>query len=311
MTNSARPPVLVTGGNGYLGSWLTARLLADDVPVRVTIRSADREPALREALDRAGVDHSGLEVVHAGLLADGGWAEAVDGVREVHHVATPMVMASDPDDVVPAARDGALRVLRAARTAGVERVVLTSSFAAVGYTAKPVRDYTEDDWTDPAAPGLPAYPLAKTVAERAAWAFVADGVPELVSLNPTFILGPALTDPRSSLAMVSSLLDGQMRVVPRQRFGLVDVRDVAEAHLLAMAHPEASGRRYLLLADGPTMTYGDVARAIGAEVEEAAGDEPPPLTIHNERAKVELGFRPRPVAETLADTVTSLRTVSA
>jgi nucleoside-diphosphate-sugar epimerase len=312
-------PTLVTGGNGYLGAWLTSTLLASGTTVRATLRSPDREAHLREAVARAGVDDARLEIAFAGLTSDDGWDEAVSGCGTVHHVATPMIQPTDPVEVVVPARDGALRVLRAARDAGVRRVVLTSSFAAVGYSPKPVRDYTEDDWTDPETPGLPAYPLAKTIAERAAWDFVAQegGDLELVSLNPTFILGPILTpEARSSLGLVKGLLDGQLHVVPRQRFGVVDVRDVADAHVRAMDTPAASGRRYLLLADGPTVTYLALAHTLRDQpgglghrvvAEEAPGEEPTPLTIRNDRAKAELGFAPRPLATTLMETAESLR----
>jgi nucleoside-diphosphate-sugar epimerase len=317
--------VLVTGGNGYLATWLIASLLRAGTPVRATVRSLDREQALRDAVRRGGAegaegaDGAGLEVVPADLMADDGWAEAAAGCADVYHVASPMLQATDPAEVVEPARQGTLRALRAARDAGVRRVVLTSSFAAVGYSPKPVRDYTEDDWTDPETPGLAAYPLSKAVAERAAWDFVEreGGGLELVAVNPTFILGPALTsDARSSLQLVRAMLDGDMPAVPRQRFGLVDVRDAADAHVRAMTTPEAAGRRYLVLADGPTITYLRVAEILRERLGDAAarvptaevpGDEPAPLVIHHERAERELGWRGRPVEETVVDTATSLR----
>ncbi|RIX31041.1 NAD-dependent epimerase/dehydratase family protein [Amnibacterium setariae] len=311
--------VLVTGGSGYLATRLIADLLRSGVEVRTTVRSLASEPEVREAVRRAGADDGGLQVVTASLTADDGWAEALAGVEDVHHLASPMIQSSDPDEVVVPARDGALRVLRAARDAGARRVVLTSSFAAVGYSPKPVRDYTEDDWTDPATPGLPAYPLSKAVAERAAWDFVAQegGGLELVALNPTWIAGPTLTTAaRSSLAFFTAQLEGRMPVVPRQRFGIADVRDVADAHRAAMVTPEAAGRRYLLLADGPTRTFLEVAAvlrdrlgALASRVatEEAPGEEAPPLVIHNDRAKAELGFRPRPAETTIVETAESLR----
>ncbi len=311
--------VLVTGGSGYLATRLIADLLLQGDEVRATVRSHDREAAVRESVRRGGADDGGLELVVASLTEDDGWADAARGVDGVHHVASPMIQSSDPDQVVVPARDGALRVLRAARDAGVRRVVLTSSFAAIGYSPKAERDYTEDDWTDPATPGLAPYPLSKAVAERAAWDFVEreGGGLELVVLNPTWIAGPTLTtEARSSLQVFGAMLSGAMPVVPRQRFGVADVRDVAALHLAAMATPGAAGKRYLALADGPTTTWLGVARVLrdrlGAmadrvPTEEAPGDEPPPLTIHNDRAKQELGFRPRPVEETIVDTVVSMR----
>ena len=160
------------------------------------MRSLSSEREIREALRRGGVDDIGLEVVVADLGSDDGWARALAGVEEVHHVASPIPSAQpeDPDELIVPAREGTLRVLRAAREAGARRVVLTSSFAAVGYSPKPVRDYTEDDWTDPDTPGLPPYPRSKAIAERAAWDYIErhPGDIELVVLNPTFIIGPTL-----------------------------------------------------------------------------------------------------------------------
>jgi nucleoside-diphosphate-sugar epimerase len=315
-------PVLVTGGSGYLGTQLIAALLRDGREVRATVRSLEREGEVRAAVCRGAADDSGLEVAAAGLTADEGWAAAAAGCEEVHHVASPMIQSDDPDEVIVPARDGTLRVLRAARDAGVRRVVLTSSFAAIGYSPKPgaeYTEYTEADWTDPDTPGLPAYPRSKTIAERTAWDFIEHegGDTELTVLNPTFILGPTLTtQARSSLQLTKAMLDGTMPVVRRQRFGVADVRDVADLHIRAMAAPEAAGKRFLALADGPTISFlqmaqilrerlGQLARRVPTE--EAPGPEPPRLIIHNDRAKQELGWRPRPAETTIVETAKSLR----
>lgn len=310
---------LVTGGSGYLGTRLVTDLLLRGAHVRTTVRSSDREDAVRSAVRRGGADDGDLEVVVARLTDDAGWTEAVGGVDEVFHVASPMVLADDGDEVVAPARDGALRVLRAARDAGARRVVLTSSFAAVGYSPKAVRDYDEEDWTSPDTPGLAPYPLSKAVAERAAWDFVEreGGGIELVSLNPTWIAGPTLTaDARSSLGVFTAMLGGQMSVAPRQRFGIADVRDVADAHVAAMQTPSAAGRRYLLLADGPTLSWLEIADllresfpalATRVPTEEAPGEDTPALVIRNDRAKAELGFSPRPAVDTIRETVESMR----
>jgi dihydroflavonol-4-reductase len=313
--------VLVTGGNGYVGSQVIAALVRQGDEVRATVRSLGSEHDIREALRRGGADDIGLEVVVADLGSDDGWARALAGVEEVHHVASPIPPAQpeDPDELIAPAREGTLRVLRAAREAGARRVVMTSSFAAVGYSPKPVRDYSEDDWTDPDTPGLPPYPRSKAIAERAAWDYMErhPGDMDLVVLNPTFIIGPTLVSAlRSSLVAIKAIAEGTMPALPRQRFGVADVRDVADAHVKAAATPDAADKRYLLLADGPTITWLGLAEAIrddlgaaGANVtlQEAPGDDPPPLTIHNDRAKQELGWQPRSAQTTITDTVESVR----
>ncbi|WP_022877689.1 NAD-dependent epimerase/dehydratase family protein [Microbacterium sp. B19] len=322
--NTSHDTVLVTGATGYLGTRVVADLLQRGTPVRAVVRSLEGEPPLRDAVRRAGADDSGLELTVASLTEDAGWDAAVSGVAGVYHLASPMTLATEDANLLAPARDGALRVLRAARDAGIPRVVLTSSFAAVGYSPKPLndegaREYDERDWTDPDAPGLPDYPRSKTVAERAAWDFVereGNGL-ELVVLNPTWIAGPTLTaDPRSSLQAFLAMLDGHMPLAPRQRFGIADVRDVSTAHLAAMDTPDAAGKRYLLLADGPTISWLGVAsllrehlgdRAGAAPTEEVPGDDLPPLVIHNERAKAELGFSPRPAETTIFETLDGMR----
>jgi nucleoside-diphosphate-sugar epimerase len=313
--------VLVTGGSGYLGTQLIAALLRHGQEVRATVRSMDGEAGVRDAVRRGGVDDSGLELVAADLTSEDGWPAAVDGVEEVHHVASPIpsVQPKDPDELIVPARQGTLRVLRAARDAGARRVVLTSSFAAVGYSPKAVRDYTEADWTDPDTPGLAPYPRSKAIAERAAWDFIGtEGRDtQLVVVNPTFIAGPSLVAAlRSTLTGFKAIIEGTMPTLPRQRFGVADVRDVANAHITAMATPEAAGKRYLLVADDPTITWLGLAQILrdhlgpaGAHVttDEAPGEEPSPLTIHNDRAKQELGWRPRPAETTIVETAQSLR----
>ena len=242
--------VLVTGGSGFIGAHCIKRLHEDGYRVRTTVRSLSRE---REVRDMIG--DGPLEVVVADLTAEAGWAEAVAGCEYVLHVASPFPLAQPEheDELIVPARDGALRVLRAAREAAVRRVVLTSSFAAIGYGhGHPDTVYDETSWTDVDGPGVSAYAKSKTVAERAAWDFVeAEGRPlELAVINPVAVLGPLLgPDPSTSIELVKRLIDGSMPGTPKVAYGLVDVRDVADLHVRAMKAPEAGGERFLAIGE--------------------------------------------------------------
>lgn len=273
--------VCVTGGSGFLGSHCVAALLRDGHRVRTTVRSADREPVVRTMVAEAGVEaEDRLSFAHADLTGDAGWAEAVAGCEAVLHVASPFPLGvpKDPDELIVPARDGALRVLRAARAAGVRRVVLTSSFAAVGYGHAPrSTPFTEEDWTDlSGARPVPPYPISKTLAERAAWDYVhGEGAGlELAVVNPVGILGPPLgTDTGTSLEMVRQLLDGRVPGLPRLGFGVVDVRDVADLHLRAMTHPAAAGERFLAIA-GDFMRLRDMALVLRSRLGDDARKVP-------------------------------------
>jgi nucleoside-diphosphate-sugar epimerase len=196
-----------------------------------------------------------LEVVPADLTADAGWAEAVAGCSHVLHVASPFPLGQPKheDELIVPARDGALRVLRAASEAGVRRVVLTSSFAAIGSGhGHPGKVYDETSWTDVDGPGVSAYAKSKTIAERAAWDFVnGDGTPlELAVVNPVAVLGPLLgPDASTSIELVRRLINGSMPGTPKVAYGIVDVRDVADLHVRAMTAPEAAGERFLAMGE--------------------------------------------------------------
>lgn len=312
-------PVLVTGGNGYVGGRLVAELLARGHRVRATVRDAAKAGDVAALVRAAGVDPAGrLETVVTSLDDDAGWAAAMAGVSVVQHVASPFVSVPEDraDEVIAPAVNGTLRVLRHARDAGVAHVVMTSSFAAVGYSPKAGRRYDETDWTDPEGPNDP-YIRSKALAERAAWDFVAaqDGGPGLTVLNPTGIFGPVL-DGRlsSSVGAVQGLLTGTVPALPRMRFGVVDVRDVVEAHVRAMATPAAVGER-ILVTSGDVVSWGWVIdllrRELGMDITTvergAAGSEDvPPLEISNDKARRLLGMSFRPAGTTLLDTARSL-----
>lgn len=248
--------VLVTGGSGFIASHCILALLRAGHEVRATVRHLRRAEDVRAMMRRAGEpDADGLSFATADLEQDAGWETAVRGCDYVLHVASPFPRAvpRDENELIRPAREGTLRVLRAARDAGVRRVVLTSSFAAIGY-GHPVRatEFDEADWTVSDAAGVSPYVRSKTLAERAAWDFLQrhGGALELSVVNPVAVLGPVLgPDYATSIELVQRMLSGGMPVAPRLFFGIVDVRDVASLHLLAMTHPAAAGQRFVAAAE--------------------------------------------------------------
>jgi len=250
--------ILVTGGSGFVGSTSLLQLLASGYQVCTTIRSLKRESDVRSMLREGGAEACDrLSFVEADLETDAGWAEAVAGCEYVLHAASPFPLRipKHENELIIPAREGTLRVLRAARDASVKRVVLTSSFAAIGYGHAPQNaPFDETHWTNLAAEGLSAYVKSKTLAERAAWDFIASdgGSLELSVVNPVGILGPVLgTDFASSVLLIKRLMDGAIPGCPRLSFGLVDVRDVVDLHIRAMLHPAAKGQRFIAAAGEP------------------------------------------------------------
>jgi nucleoside-diphosphate-sugar epimerase len=256
--------ILVTGGSGFVGGHLIRQLLADGHDVRATLRNLQREPEVRAMLGGVADPGCRLNFVEADLGNDRGWKEAVAGCEYVHHVASPLPANApkDENELIAPAREGALRVLRASRDAGVKRVVLTSSFAAIGYGHSPqARPFSETNWTNLQASGLSAYVKSKTIAERAAWAFVIEEGRslELSVVNPVVVFGPVLgPDYSTSILLIKRLIDGALPGVPRLYFGVVDVRDVADLHIRAMTHPAAKGERFLAAA-GDFLSIRDIA----------------------------------------------------
>ena len=268
--------VLVTGGSGFIGSHSILQLLAAGHQVRTTVRSLKREADVRAMLKQGGVEPGDrLSFVAADLENDAGWAQAVAGCGYVLHVASPFPanVPRDEDELIVPAREGALRVLRAARDAGVKRVVLTSSFAAIGYGRAPqTAPFDETDWTNAKGGDVSAYVKSKTLAERAAWDFIAreGGGLELAVVNPVAVFGPVLgPDYSTSVLLVQRLMDGAVPGCPRLQFGVVDVRDVAELHIRAMTHPAAKGERFLAVA-GDFMSILDIARVLQSRLGAAA-----------------------------------------
>lgn len=246
--------VAVTGASGYIALHVIAELLDAGYAVRGTLRDMARGDSVRAALSRQ-TETSNLSFVQCDLMSDGGWDAAFAGCQYVHHIASPFPIAEpkDHDDLIIPARDGALRALGAAARAGVKRVVMTSSVAAIGYGQKGKEDFTEADWSNVEA-DIGAYAASKTLAERAAWDFMKtlpDGgtdiaAMELVTINPSLVIGPLIDpDGSASIELVRKLLAREVPGCPKFGICLVDVRDVAAAHVTAMTSPRAPGNRYI------------------------------------------------------------------
>ncbi|MBW9103296.1 SDR family oxidoreductase [Paraburkholderia phenoliruptrix] len=274
-SNSKDVSVLVTGGTGFIAQHCILALLDRGYRVRTTVRSLTRQTQVREQLNAGGVEPADrLSFVAADLASDEGWQEAVAGCAYVMHGAspTPTGTQTSEDDWIRPAVQGNLRVLRAARDAGVQRVVLTSAFGAICAGHGPMkRPFNESDWSDLTKPDVWPYQKSKTLAERAAWDFVARegrGL-QLSAINPVTVVGPVLgADYSHSIRLIRGMLNGQPGN-PRINSGFVDVRDLADLHVRAMTHEAASGERFIAIA-GESMWLADVAQLLKARMGHAA-----------------------------------------
>jgi nucleoside-diphosphate-sugar epimerase len=328
--------VLVSGGSGFLGGWCLVELLRRGYRVRTTVRDLGKEAEVRARVGSQVDAGDRLSFFAADLAGDDGWAQAVAGCDYVLHVASPFPAAQprDPDELIVPAREGTLRVLKAALDAGVDRVVVTSSIAAVrGGVSEAAAPLTEESWTDGDNAELTPYTRSKAIAERAAWDLAGerDAVARLAVVNPGAILGPALGGEQStSLQIVERLLKG-MPGTPRIGFSVVDVRDVADLQIRAMIAPEAGGERLIAVARfqwmadiaavlrerlGPAAAKVPkrgvpnlVVRAMGIfdpSVRSIAGQLGEKVEVSSEKAQALLGWSPRPVEETIVDCARSL-----
>lgn len=258
--------VLVTGSTGFIAGHLIKRLLEEGYTVRGTVRDLAREDKRAHLVALPGAAER-LTFVQADLMSDEGWDEAVAGCSGVYHTASPFPIAEpeSEDDLVRPAVDGTRRVLEACGRAGVRRAVVTSSVAAVTHGGGD-KTYTEADWSDTSeASTIKAYPKSKTLAERAVWE-LANELPglELATINPSYVQGPLLSGaPASSNEIVSRLLERRDPGVVDLVMGIVDVRDVADAHLAAMRVPEAAGQRFIV--HSANMSMPEMAAVLAAE----------------------------------------------
>lgn len=324
----------VSGGSGYIAGFVIRQLIAEGWTVTTTIRNLGREAEVRKAL---AADDSKLTFFAADLLDDSGWADAMAGCSHVAHVASPLPTGAvrHEDDLIVPAREGALRALRFARAAGVRRVVMTSSVAAIAYGhGKTSARYTEADWTDVNGPQVHAYAKSKTLAERAArdWMAAEGGNMEYVSVNPSAVLGPVLSpDFSGSIEIVTRLLSGSLPGLPDFGFGVVDVRDVADLHVRCLTAEGIAGERFI--ASGPFMMMREVAdilrSQLGAEARKVPARGLPSFVLRlaalfdptlrmvtgelgkrrvtlSDHATARLGWVPRPADETIVDSARSL-----
>lgn len=334
--------VLVTGGTGFVASWCIVELLQRGFAVRTTVRSLSKEQAVRAAISTAIDPGDRLTFFAADLTSDVGWDAAVAGCDYVLHVASPLGWDNpkDPDALIVPARDGALRVLRAATQAAVKRVVLTSACAAASpplASADSMNDETL--WTDPENGQLNAYQKSKTLAERAAWQFMRDyhGPTTLTTILPGAVFGPVLSaENLGSVQVIGRLLQGRLPGNPRLGFEVVDVRDLADVHIRAMTEAQAAGQRFI--AAGSFLWMTDISKILHSKLGSAARKVPTrtlpdfvlrllsafdPLLrevtprlrrkhLHtSEKAQRLLGWQQRPAAVTLVDCAESLMALHA
>jgi len=328
--------VLVTGGSGYLAGWCIVQLIQRGYRVRTTIRNPAREPEVHDAVASQVDPAHHLTIHQADLTSDEHWDNVIEGCDYVLHVASPFPpnQPKDPDELIRPAREGTVRVLGKALDHGVKRIVVTSSIAAVRLAKgsdKEVLD--EDDWTDPSDESLTPYVRSKAIAERAAWDLAKErGAEDRVAVvNPGAIIGPLLHDDTSySLQAIERLLNG-MPGMPRLGFSFVDVRDVADLEIRAMTAPEAGGQRFIAVTKFLWMAEaGEILRQrLGERASKVPTRQIPDLLVRgmalfdggirsivgslgkrvdisSERARTELGWSPRPIEDTIAETGESL-----
>lgn len=337
MTNQNNKTVLVTGGTGFVAGWAIYELLKQGYGVRTTVRSKEKETYILNTLLNMGIDTDALSFYVADLTRDDGWKAAVTGVDYVLHIASPLTAGNqdDLDSFVGPARDGAVRVIREAINAGVERVVMTSSLAAATPDiSNKDQHINETLWTDPNDKNLNAYRKSKAIAEKAAWDFMKgqNSKTTLTTILPGAIFGPVLfTDVASSIEVIQRLIHGKGVGNPKIGFEIVDVRDLVDLHIRAMTNPQAAGQRYIASSgfmwmndmakflkeelgeigkNIPTKTIPDFVLRSAAKMNPSLGSLVPMLgrkfRYTSAKARTQLNWSPRPVEETVLDSAKKL-----
>lgn len=246
--------ILVTGGTGFLGLQIILQALQKGYDVRTTVRKDSGIKRIKTVLQANGVKNlENLSFIKADLSSDDNWDQAMTDRDVVLSVASPVFFDQPRDEMaaIKPALDGTLRILKAAQSKGIKRVIMTSNFGAVGFSKKSGVT-TEKDWTDPNEKGLSLYEKSKLLAEQAAWKYVEqpDVDVKLTTINPAAIFGPSLDQHVSgSFDLLKNILAGSNKRIPNLPLNVVNARDVAAIHLLALEHPEAAGQRFIASAD--------------------------------------------------------------
>ena len=256
--------VLVTGATGYIGLHCIQQLLDQGYAVNGSVRSPERKDEIYDALKKHNTPTENLKIFTFNLTEDDGWDEGMEGCDYLMHVASPLALANHGEEFfVGPAVSGAKRALKFAKKHNVKKVVLTSSVAAIFETTVLKEYYDESDWSDPNKDTINHYAKSKTLAEMAAWDFVKEenNPFELAVINPALVIGPSLSgDIGESNKAIALVVTGKMPVGIPLQFGYVDVRDVAEAHILAMQNMKSNGKRFALVEKD--LWYKEVAKIL-------------------------------------------------
>jgi dihydroflavonol-4-reductase len=280
--------VLVTGATGYIGLHCIHQLLNQGYAVNGSVRSPERKDEIFEALKNHNTSTEHLNLFTFDLNDDEGWDQGMEGCDYLLHVASPIALENhDEDFFVKPAVAGVKRAMKFAKKHNVKKVVLTSSVAAIFETMETKSYYDETDWSDPDNPAISHYSKSKTLAEKAAWDYVEkENHPfELAVINPALVIGPSLSgDLGESNKAIVMVATGKMPVAVPLQFGYVDVRDVAEAHILAMQNPASNGERFALAEKD--LWYKDVAKVL----KENGFDKAPTFAVPVWLAKILANF---------------------
>ena len=246
--------VLVTGSTGFIGLHCIHQLIEKGYSVNGTLRSKSREEEVRSSLKKANLSDANLSLYECDLMSDDGWEKAIDGCDYVLHIASPFIngLPDHEDDLIKPALTGTQRILKlSAKNPQIKKIIITSSFAAVGDTFNGQTVFNESDWSDPNNNKISAYNKSKTLAEKSAWDFMESNPSfKLTVINPVGVIGPMLSnDIGTSNLFVKKILDGSTPGNPGLHIGFVDVRDVARAHVDSIKNEKSDNKRIILSKD--------------------------------------------------------------